>query len=135
MMTYADLLAFFVERNGVTAPPDTSWFVKIEAAEKAAGRPFAPDHKALMQAVGGLDLGSMEFAHPSPDITVSYYPKLVKLGEEMGMAPDAMPIILDNGELILGYPDGHIEILSFVGLTGEKWPDLASFLSQFLEAE
>ena len=131
-MRLADVIAELRRLNQpVPEPLRLPTQVEVEAAERRLKRKFPPDYRKYLLEASDVVYGTLE---PAVVIQDAGYLELSELAEsawsEMEVPRDLLPICEDNGDYYCLNETGEVCFWSHNGATGDKWPDLATWIKE-----
>lgn len=109
---------------------------ELDAVEAEIDRPIPKDFRRYLAEAGNVWVGYLE-----PFTVIggghTHLPKEHKHAAEWGVPPDLFAICHDNADFYCLHPDGRVLYWTHNGhqLTGEEWPDLATWIMECWIAE
>lgn len=104
---------------------------EVGIAEQTLGVSFHPDYREFLLEASDVVYGAKEPCTVTPD---GGHTHLIAVAtdawEEMGVPRDLIPICEDNGDYYCMNKSGEVVFWSHDGVTGERWPNLATWIKQ-----
>lgn len=114
----------------VPRPPRLPTEEEVAAIEQEVNFPFHPDYRQFLLSASDVVYGTLEPAVVTPNSSYRNLIKVAHHGWDRGVPRSLLPICEDNSDYYCMNTRGEVIFWSHNGTTDEKWPDLATWISE-----